>query len=100
MMIQAAFSDAVTAKAKVSDEEARKYYETNAARFKQPEGVQLRLISTKDEKKARDILEMLKSGDDFSEIAYNMSEDSYRVKSGDVGYMQKRIPRLKRLHSN
>jgi len=89
MMIQAAFSDSVTAKAKVSDEEAKKYYEKNAARFKQPEGVKLRLLSTKDEKKARDILAMLKSGDDFSELAYNMSEDSYREKSGDVGYMHK-----------
>jgi len=89
MMIQAAFSDSVTAKAKVSDEEAKKYYEKNAARFKQPEGVKLRLISLKDEKKARDILAMLKSGDDFGEIAYNMSEDSYRAKSGDVGYMHK-----------
>jgi parvulin-like peptidyl-prolyl isomerase len=79
----------VTAKAKVSDEEAKKYYDKNAARFKQPEGVKLRLISTKDEKKARDILAMLKSGDDFGEIAYNMSEDSYRVKSGDIGYMHK-----------
>ena len=88
-MIQAAFSDIVTAKAKVSDEEAKKYYEKNATRFKQPEGVKLRLISTKDEKKARDVLEMLKSGDDFSEIAYNMSEDSYREKSGDIGYMHK-----------
>jgi len=89
MMIQAVFSDTVTAKAKVSDEEAKKYYESNATRFKQPEGVKLRLISTKDEKKAQDILAMLKSGDDFGEIAYNMSEDSYRVKSGDVGYMHK-----------
>ena len=89
MMIQAIFSDTVTAKAKVSDEEAKKYYDKNASRFKQPEGVKLRLISTKDEKKARDILAMLKSGDDFGEIAYNMSEDSYRVKSGDIGYMHK-----------
>jgi parvulin-like peptidyl-prolyl isomerase len=89
MMIQAAFSDTVTAKAKVSDEEIKKYYEKNATRFKQPEGVKLRLISIKDEKKARDILAMLKSGDDFSEIAYNMSEDSYREKSGDIGYMHK-----------
>ena len=89
MMIQAVFSDTVTAKARVSDEEAKKYYDKNAARFKQPEGVKLRLISTKDEKKARDILAMLKSGDDFGEIAYNMSEDSYRVKSGDIGYMHK-----------
>ena len=89
MMIQAVFSDAVTAKAKVSDEDAKKHYEKNATRFKQPEGVKLRLLSTKDEKKARDILAMLKSGDDFGEIAYNMSEDSYRVKKGDIGYMHK-----------
>jgi peptidyl-prolyl cis-trans isomerase C len=89
MMIHAAFSDTVTAKAKVSDEEAKKYYEKNAARFKQPEGVKLRIISTKDEKKARDILAMLKAGDDFGELAYNMSEDSYREKSGDIGYMHK-----------
>jgi parvulin-like peptidyl-prolyl isomerase len=89
MMIQAVVADTVTAKAAVSDEELKKYYEKNAARFKQPEGVKLRLISTKDEKKARDILAMLKSGDDFGEIAYNMSEDSHRVKSGDIGYMHK-----------
>lgn len=89
MMIQTVFSDTVTAKVKVSDEEAKKYYESNAARFKQPEGVKLRLISTKDEKKAQDILAMLKSGDDFGEIAYNMSEDSYRAQKGDIGYMHK-----------
>jgi parvulin-like peptidyl-prolyl isomerase len=89
MMIQTVFSDTVTAKAKVSDEEAKKYYESNATRFKQPEGVKLRLISTKDEKKAQDILAMLKSGDDFGEIAYNMSEDSYRAQKGDIGYMHK-----------
>jgi len=89
MMIQAVFSDTVTAKVKVSDEEVKQYYEKNASRFKQPESVKLRLISAKDEKKAQDILAKLKSGDDFGEIAYNMSEDSYREKRGDIGYMHK-----------
>jgi parvulin-like peptidyl-prolyl isomerase len=89
MMIQTVFSDTVTAKVKVSDEEVKQYYEKNASRFKQPESVKLRLISAKDEKKAQDILAKLKSGDDFGEIAYNMSEDSYREKRGDVGYMHK-----------
>jgi parvulin-like peptidyl-prolyl isomerase len=88
-MIQTVFANVVTAKAKVSDEEVKKYYENNAARFKQPESVKLRIISVKDEQKARDILAMLKSGDDFGEIASNMSEDSYRAKGGDVGYMHK-----------
>jgi len=89
MMIQTVFSDTVTAKVKVSDEEVKQYYEKNASRFKQPESVKLKLISAKDEKKAQDILAKLKSGDDFGEIAYNMSEDSYREKRGDVGYMHK-----------
>jgi parvulin-like peptidyl-prolyl isomerase len=89
MMIQTAFANVVTAKAKVSDEEVKKYYEKNATRFKQPESVKLRIISVKDEKKARDILAMLQSGDDFGELASNMSEDSYRAKGGDVGYMHK-----------
>jgi len=89
MMIQAVFSDTVTAKVKVSDEEVKQYYEKNASRFKQPESVKLGLISAKDEKKARDILAKLKSGDDFGEIAYNMSEDSYRAQKGDIGYMHK-----------
>jgi parvulin-like peptidyl-prolyl isomerase len=89
MMIQTVFANVVTAKAKVNDEEVKKHYENNAARFKQPESVKLRIISVKDEQKARDILAMLKSGDDFGEIASNMSEDSYRAKGGDVGYMHK-----------
>ena len=89
MMIQTVFSDTVTAKVKVSDEEVKQYYEKNASRFKQPESVKLRLISAKDEKKAGDILAKLKSGDDFGEIAYNMSEDSYRAQKGDIGYMHK-----------
>jgi parvulin-like peptidyl-prolyl isomerase len=89
MMTQAVFSKTVTEQAKVNDEELKKYYGDNASRFKQPESVKLRLISSKDEKKARDILAMIKAGDDFGEIAYGMSEDSYRVKSGDIGYMHK-----------
>lgn len=34
-------------------------------------------------------LAKLKDGDDFGELAYNLSEDDYRVKSGDIGYVHK-----------
>ena len=89
MALQAVISKTVTEPSQIGDAELKEYYEKNAAKFKQPETMRLRLISTKDEKKARDIFGKLKDGDDFGELAYNMSEDDYRVKSGDIGYIHK-----------
>ncbi len=89
MLIQSAIAKTVNEPAQMREAELKEYYEKNASKFKQPEAMRLRLISTKDEKKVRDILAKLKDGDDFGELAYNMSEDDYRVKSGDIGYVHK-----------
>jgi parvulin-like peptidyl-prolyl isomerase len=89
MLIQAVTAKTVTEPSQISDADLKSFYDRNSARFKQPEGVKLKLISVKDEKKAQDILARIKSGDDFGTLAYTMSEDSYRVKSGDIGYMHK-----------
>lgn len=89
MVIQAVTAKTVTDPSQISDADLKSFYDKNSARFKQPEGVKLKLISVKDEKKAQDILARIKSGDDFGTLAYTMSEDSYRVKSGDIGYMHK-----------
>lgn len=89
VLIQTVFAKMVTQPAEISEEELKVYYEKNTSRFKQPESVRLRIISTKDEKKAKDVLAKIKSGEDFGDLAYTMSEDSYRVKSGDIGYMHK-----------
>jgi peptidyl-prolyl cis-trans isomerase C len=89
MALQAVIGKTVSEPSQVGEAELKEYYEKNAAKFKQPETMRLRLISTKDEKKARDIFGKLKDGDDFGELAYNMSEDDYRVKSGDIGYVHK-----------
>lgn len=89
MLIQAVTAKTVTEPSQISDSDLKNFYDKNSARFKQPEGVKLKLISVKDEKKAQDILARIKSGDDFGTLAYTMSEDSYRVKSGDIGYMHK-----------
>lgn len=87
--VQTVIGKTVTEPAQVGEVELKEYYEKNAVKFKQPETVRLRLISAKDEKKVRDIFAKLKDGDDFGELAYNMSEDDYRVKSGDIGYVHK-----------
>lgn len=89
MLVQNMVAKKVTEASKISEKDLKEYYEKNASKFKQPENVKLRLISTKDEKKAQDILARIKAGEDFGDLAYKMSEDNYRVKSGDIGYMHK-----------
>lgn len=89
LLIQAAIAKMVSDPSRVSEAELKGYYEKNASKFKQPETVKMRIISTKDEQKARDILVKLKDGDDFGDLAYNMSEDDYRVKGGDLGYIHR-----------
>jgi len=89
LLAQAAYTRNVTEPAKMSEPALKEYFEKNAAKFKQPESAKLRIISTTDEKKAQDILAKIKQGDDFGELAYRLSEDSYRVKSGDIGYIHK-----------
>jgi parvulin-like peptidyl-prolyl isomerase len=89
MLVQAVIARTVTEPAQINEAELKEYYEKNLSKFKQPETMRLRLISTKDEKKSKDIFAKLKDGDDFGDLAYNMSEDDYRVKSGDIGYVHK-----------
>jgi parvulin-like peptidyl-prolyl isomerase len=88
MLVQTVNAKKVT-EAQLSEKDVKEYYEKNPSKFKQPDSVKLRLISTTDEKKAQEILTKIKGGGDFGDIAYKMSEDPYRVKSGDIGYMHK-----------
>lgn len=89
LLAQAIFTTHVTDRAKMSDSALKEYYEKNTAKFKQPESVKLRIISVHEEKKAKDVLAMIKQGDDFAEIASNLSEDTYRTRGGDAGYIHK-----------
>jgi peptidyl-prolyl cis-trans isomerase C len=89
MIIQTVIAKTVREPAQINESALKGYYEKNISKFKQPESVKIRLISTKDEKKAGEILARIKKGEDFGDIAYNMSEDDYRVKGGELSYMHK-----------
>lgn len=89
VLIQAVTVKTVGEPAQVNEAELRQYYDKNIAMFKQPEAVKLMLISMKDKKKARTALKKIKSGEDFSAVAATMSEDDYRVKGGDIGYVHR-----------
>ena len=80
-------------KARVSDDEARRHYESNKSKFVLPESLRLfriviKVTPGKDaeaKKQIDEIYAKLKAGADFGETAYKFSDDEYRVMSGDYG---------------
>ncbi len=84
-----AVSRMVTEPSRMSDAALRDYYDKNTSKFKQPESVRLRIFSAKDEAKAKDALAKIQAGEDFGNVAASMSEDDYRIKGGDLGYLHK-----------
>lgn len=78
-------------------EEVKAYYEKNKADFVRPEARRIRhiLISvdpgSSDEDRARkravaeDVVRKARSGEDFAQLAWDFSDDPYRVKGGDFG---------------
>ena len=81
----------------VSDDEIKKYYKENKEKFKVPEmrKIEYVLFAKKPSKEdtlqtyddAKDIIEQLKNGADFAELAKDYSEDrATAVKGGDLGF--------------
>lgn len=93
LMLKKIFQLEIADRAKVTEAEARQYYETNKEKFVVPESVQFKGILIKvgsggDVEAKRRIDELaakLKNGSDFGELAYKYSEDDYRVMGGDYG---------------
>lgn len=94
-------------KAQVREEDVRKYYEENKAKFVVPESVRLRMIVVKIEankeaeakNKIDYIYEKLKAGEGFYDMAYRFSEDDYRVLGGDYGWVHRGqlVPELEKI---
>lgn len=81
----------LTADVKVTDEDVKKYFDSNKDMFKLP-SPEIRashiLVATEDE--ARKILDELKAGKDFAELAKQYSTDkASKDKGGDLGYFGK-----------
>lgn len=101
LTIQRARREHVELPAQVGPKAVRAYYDANQNRFRRPERVHFRLIlvavdknASKDaeqqaKKKADVLYAQLQAGKDFAEIAWQSSDDMYRVKGGDVGWMHK-----------
>ncbi len=89
ILVQVLIEREILDKVKVNDEEVLEYYEQNKDSFTEKEQVHLYNILLETEEEAQDILEQLKAGGDFSEIAKEKSTGPSAAQGGDLGYLIK-----------
>ncbi|MFA4981171.1 MAG: peptidyl-prolyl cis-trans isomerase [Candidatus Omnitrophota bacterium] len=75
-------------KAKVSEDEMKKFYEENKESFKGPAMWRASHILVTTEKEAREILDELTKGANFENLAKERSMDATADRGGDVGYFR------------
>jgi peptidyl-prolyl cis-trans isomerase C len=89
ILVQSLIEKEIIEKVKVDDQEALTYYEENKNNFITKEQVYLYNILVETEEVAKDILEKLKAGGDFIEIAKEKSTGPSAAQGGDLGYVSK-----------
>jgi parvulin-like peptidyl-prolyl isomerase len=91
---------AAHARQSISDADIASYYRDNTAKFQRPERVHLLEILVRADpaepssrrsadRRARAILARLRRGERFDKVARACSEDEYRVKDGDMGFVHR-----------
>jgi parvulin-like peptidyl-prolyl isomerase len=97
LLINKLLQQEIAAKLKVEEHEVSDYYDQQKSNFYLPASVHIQMISVALDKnweqakqdaalqKTKKVLEMVKQGADFSQLAYQYSEDPWRVKGGDFG---------------
>jgi len=89
ILVQALIEKDILDKVQVGDVEVEKYYETNKDNFTEKEQVHLFNILLETEEEAQNVLEQLKAGEDFSEIAKTKSTGPSAAQGGDMGFISK-----------
>lgn len=79
----------------IPEEELQKYYKEHVSEFKPPEEIKARHILVKTEAQANKVIEELKGGKDFAELAKKISIDPAAEKGGKLELMDGRdwLPR-------
>ncbi|MGE5416331.1 MAG: peptidylprolyl isomerase [Acidobacteriota bacterium] len=80
--------DEVTKGIKVSDKEAKDYFDKNKDKFANKREVKVSHILVKTEKEAKDVIKKVEDGADFSTLAVKLSQDpSAKTNKGDLGWV-------------
>ncbi|PCI56866.1 MAG: rotamase [Alphaproteobacteria bacterium] len=78
-----------TVKSKLTDERLKAEYEQYLANFQDVEEVKVAHILVDNEKLAKDLIEKLKKGEAFADLAKENSQDGSAEDGGDLGYFAK-----------
>jgi len=101
MTLEQAFQNKVYLPSRVRPEELRAYYDKNLNQFRRPEQVHAYLFLAAAERgatpeadrqakqKAEMVYQKLKAGESFEDLAAQYSDDRYRIKGGDLGWVHK-----------
>ena len=89
ILVQALIEKEILNKVDANEEEVLDYYEQNKDSFTEKEQVHLYNILLETEEEAQNVLEQLKAGEDFSEIAIEKSSGPSATQGGDLGYVAK-----------
>ena len=74
----------------VTEEDARSYFFANVSQFQLPEGVYLSIISVDNRPQAEAVLERLKKGENFNDVAGEVNMDTeMRAARGEIGPYRK-----------
>ncbi|MBI5739614.1 MAG: peptidylprolyl isomerase [Nitrospirae bacterium] len=99
-MVNALLADVVK-ESEYSDDELKEYFEKNRSKYTRPEAMRIWHILVKvdpsaseDEwlkrmEYAEELVRKIKSGEDFRDVAYKYSEDAWKVKEGDLGFIHR-----------
>ncbi|ABV32638.1 MULTISPECIES: peptidyl-prolyl cis-trans isomerase [Pseudothermotoga] len=80
----------VTSSATVTEEEARQFYEQNREYFAVEEAAKLLRITVDSKEKADKALERIRAGEEFSQVASDVSTDPLsKGKAGDLGWVER-----------
>ncbi|MGB6607400.1 MAG: peptidyl-prolyl cis-trans isomerase [Atribacterota bacterium] len=89
ILVQALIEKEILNKVDANEEEVLNYYEQNKDSFTEKEQVHLYNILLETEEEAQNVLEQLKAGEDFSEIAIEKSSGPSAAQGGDLDYVAK-----------
>jgi peptidyl-prolyl cis-trans isomerase C len=76
-----------------TEENQKKYYEANKAKYMNPEMVRISVIRVQSEEEAKEIIKKAQEGEDFAELAVKYSKGPAADRGGDLGFRAKKALR-------